>query len=411
MNTAVAKGSPQPFFKSRLSRPAVARRILITLGCLLGLAVNCYLKLPVLPRIIHGDNDFMGFYTGAKLAGSDQLYNPNAVRRAQAPLWDHPRFLPLVRLPFYPMFISPLRLFSYQTAYWIWQVASLAAVLLLVYFWPAPQRWLALMACCWSAPLLTCFVMGQDITMVMMVLTISLALLFSGRHFWAGCVFSLCLIKFNLFLPVPLLIMGKRLWRFGGGMLAGGAVLMALSFAVGGWSWPLQYAALLRLPTTTPSYDGMPNLHGLFSNWPHSMLLEAGGACLVMAAAWLVMRGGEIRHAIAAMLVSGLLISHHAFFQDAFILAPASLCMMQGGTNLVYRLVGILLLSPLAYLAFLVPVSPFPPAAVFLLPLAVMAAGEIRKGRNWGPLRLVVTLPRRVRGGRTSAGDRARTPT
>ena len=171
--------------------------------------MNCYLKLPVLSHAIHGDNDFMGFYAGAKLAGSDDLYNADALTRAEAPLWEKPRFLPFVRPPFYAGLISPLRFFSYQTAYWIWQSASLLSTLLFIYVWPVSQRWITALACCWSVPLLDCFIMGQDVPIVMLGLAAALALFFRGHHFAAGCVFSLCLIKYNLFLPMPLLIIGK----------------------------------------------------------------------------------------------------------------------------------------------------------------------------------------------------------
>jgi hypothetical protein len=359
-------------------RPALARQFLVMFACLLGISVNCFLKLPALPYILHGDNDFMGFYAGAKLAGSGELYSPRAIAREEAPLADIPRFLAFVRLPFYAVLISPLRVFSYQAAYWIWQAVSLAAVLLFVYFWPTPRKWITAIAVCWSAPLLDCFIMGRDVAIIVAVLAISLALLLGGKHFAAGCVFSLCLIKYNLFLSIPLLIAGKRLWRFGAGIVAGGAALLAISFAAGGWSWPVQYAAILRLPTTTPITNSLPNLHGLFANWPHSMLWELAADCVVMMAAWLVIRAKGITLAVSAMLLSGLLMSHHAFLGDAFVLVPAGLYLLDGATSVLHRLVGVFLLSPLASLSFLLPIPPFPPAALLLLPLIVMAVQEFR---------------------------------
>ena len=205
------------------------RRLLIVLGCLLGIAVNCYLKFPILSYTVRGDNDFMGFYAGAQLLGSGELYNPEAIRRAESRLWDTPRFLPFVRLPAYAALISPMRFFSYRHAYWIWQSVSLASIFLFVFFWPTPRKGITAIACCWSVPLLDCFIMGRDLPVVMLALAASLALLFRGKHFLAGIVFSLCLVKYNLLLSVPLLIVGRRLWRFGGGIAAGGAALLALS--------------------------------------------------------------------------------------------------------------------------------------------------------------------------------------
>jgi glycosyl transferase family 87 len=241
---------------------------------------------------------------------------------------------------------------------------------------------MTLLACCWSVPLLACFMIGQDVQLVVMLAAVSLALLFRGKHFLAGCVFSLCLIKFNLFLSLPLLIIGKRLWKFGGGLAAGGAVLLAISFGVEGWSWPWHYAAILRLPSTTPSYSGMPNLNGLVSGWPNKELLEALGACLTLAAAWIVIRGQELRSGIAAMFISGLLISHHGFFQDAFVLVPAGLCMIECQTHGLNRVMAAFLLSPIAYLPFLLPASALPPATVVAIPLFVLAARTILTRRT-----------------------------
>jgi hypothetical protein len=283
-------------------------------------------------------------------------------------------------LPFYAALLVPLRFFSYRHAYWIWQLGSLAAALLFVYFWPAPRRWIAAMAMCWSMPLLHCFFMGRDLIVLMPVLAVSLALLFRGKHFAAGCVLSLCLIKYNLFLPIPLLIVGKRLWRFGGGMVAGGAALMAISFAVAGWSWPWQYVAVLHLPVTTPRYAGMPNLHGLFSSLPPSIWLEAVGTCAVLVATWLVIRSGDIARAVSATLISGLLISYHAFFGDALILVPACLLLLSAAPSVPLRLAAWFLLCPVAHLPFVLPGSPYPPPVVLLLPLLVMVTEAILAG-------------------------------
>jgi hypothetical protein len=357
------------------------RRLLIVAGCLLGIAVNCYLKLPALPHILQGDNDFLGFYASAQLVGSADLYNPEAISRAELKLADSPRFLPVVRLPFYIAMISPLRAFSYYKAYWVWQLASLAAVGVFVYFWPGPRRWVTAMACCWSAPLLECFFMGRDVALILMVLAVSMALFFRGRHFAAGCVLSLCLIKYNLFLPLPFLIAGKRLWRLGGGVLAGGAVLLAVSFAIGGWSWPWQYAAELRMPNTTPSYAGMPNFHGLFS-WSHGIFLEAAASSLALIAVWLVSRGADAMRGIAAMLAAGLLVSYHAFFGDAAMTIPVGLYLLGQVSSGPGRLVGMVLLCPLVYLPFAMSHPPAPPSAVLLLPLLVMTAEAIRGRRS-----------------------------
>jgi hypothetical protein len=356
------------------------RRLLITLACLCGVALNVYLWRPFLPYFfLRANNDFVCTYAGAELAGSNGLYRVGATTQTERPLGDSPQFMMYQRLPYYAALVSPLRFLSYRQAYWVWQGVSLAATLVFLLFWPGQRRWITALACCWSMPLLNCFIMGQDVTVPLAALSLSMALFFRGRHFAAGCLIALCSIKFHLFPTLPLLLLTRRLWRFGAGAVAGGAVLLAASFAVQGWSWPRDYILMLGLPTSTPSYSLMPNLNGLLAGQPHGLLAAAVASSLVVAAAGLVMWRGRITDAIAAMLVSGLLLSYHAFIADAVLLIPAGLLLLRDRTSLAHRAVGLVVLSPLAFLGFRLENPPFPPAAVVLLPLLAMVAVAMRR--------------------------------
>ena len=107
------------------------------------------------------------------------------------------------------------------------------------------------------------------------------------------------------------------------------------------------------------------------------------GIGVVLLAAWLVIRGRDESLAIAATLASGLLVGHHAFLRDAVLLMPACLLMLQNGAAAPVRAAAFLMLSPLAYLPFLLPDPPLRPAVLITVPLLVMAAMEIlRWSRN-----------------------------
>ena len=124
---------------------------------------------------------------------------------------------------------------------------------------------------------------------VMGLLWISIALrIRHSRPFLTGLVLALCAAKFHLF--PPLLLWRHRLWQ---GLVAGAAALLAISFAVAGRHWPLEYAAI------------MSNLHGL-------------------------------------------LVSRHAYMQDCALLLPALLIVLPTA-----RGAGLLLGTRLAILAFL----------------------------------------------------------
>ena len=187
------------------------------LGCVTGLAVNCMLYRPVLGYIVHGYNDFVCYYAAAQLSGTRALYDEAAITQAQIALGDHRHAVVFTRLPFYADWLSPLRFFNFDVAYWIWQALSLIRVLLFIYFWPARDRWMTALACCWSLPLLEAFISGPGRDDCFWRRSRSpWRCCGRGRPFAAGCVFSLCCLKYHLFLTLPLLILARRMWKFAG---------------------------------------------------------------------------------------------------------------------------------------------------------------------------------------------------
>ena len=351
----------------------MSKPFVFAVACLLGVGFNCFLILPALPYVIHGDNDFMNLYAGSVLAGSHDLYHMDAVRRVQSEIWERPHTLPFARLPFYALMLTPLRLFAYPLCYWVFQIVCLGAVAATVFLWPARDKWVTAVACCWSLPLLNAFVMGQDVAIAVLALAASMALLFRGKDVAAGCVLSLCLIKFNLFLAFPILILGRRLWKLGLGAVAGTIVLLAVSFLAAGWRWPVEYVAVLRAPETTALYGGLPNLRGLFAGLPGVNYWQAAGTCLAVALAWLAMRAENVRLAIAAVLLCSLLVSHHAFCADAFTMVPAAVLLWDGAAHVVHKFAACLLACPLVYLPLLMVWPAFHAAIVFLACLAAIA--------------------------------------
>ena len=104
------------------------------------------------------------------------------------------------------------------------------AIGIFIYFYSGPGRARAAIACCWSWPLLLNLTLGQDGALVLLLLGAVLWAIYARKNWWlAGFLFSLCLIKFNLFLLCPLLIIVKRKWRLAAGILTGTACLMAIS--------------------------------------------------------------------------------------------------------------------------------------------------------------------------------------
>ncbi|MGD0579013.1 MAG: glycosyltransferase family 87 protein, partial [Bryobacteraceae bacterium] len=197
----------------------------------LGILVSVATYGPALRFSVRGVNDFRTFYPGARLAGSSEMYDPALVRAVQEETTGKPdRDLPYCRLPYFALLLAPLGRLPYLTAYWIWEGLCLAAAIAFALLWEVPDRKAVVLTCCWSIPLFGALAVGQDIPLLLLTIAVSMRLETRQRSFAAGLVFALCAAKFHLFLLLPLLIVGRRMWRFAAGLLTGGSVLLALSF-------------------------------------------------------------------------------------------------------------------------------------------------------------------------------------
>lgn len=275
---------------------------------------------PIWGRIVGGDIDFQAFYISGELVLRGQLYDAQAFQAAQRAILGHanPALL-ATRPPFFALAFWPLAQLPYRVAWYLWLAILHAATLAFVWLWPARRD--AALACCWSAGLCVCLANGQDLPLILLLLALALRIR-QTRPFLTGLLLALCAAKFHLFVFLPLLLWRWRLWR---GFAAGAAALAAISFAAAGWDWPRQYAATLARPAVHPRIEIMPNLHGLFAQWPHAGAWEASAALLVGAAVLAIIYRADFGRGMAAVLVGGLLAGHHAYLQDCVLLLPALL--------------------------------------------------------------------------------------
>ena len=355
--------------------------MVVMLFCLLGLAVNCVIIGPwALKGAYQGQNDFRLFYIGGKLAGSENLYNVRQVLAAQQDAFgESSRRLMPVRLPFYYAFLSPLARFPYEQALVLWAVSSILGIALFILLSPPASRiWLAV-ACCWSLPLVFSVAIGQDLGFVLLVLGAALRTYRAQKQWLAGVILSLCLIKFNLFLLLPLLFLGRREWRVASGFCVGTAFLLTLSFASAG-NWPHSYLALILDPVVSPDPRLMPNLHGLAARLPGHGFVEFLLSVSVIVLVWRAVRKYDLEVGLGATLLGGLLLTRHAYMQDCAILIGTLVMLCLRPPNPVVRNCALALLVPFPYLLFFVQ-GGVTAAILFLLLLVAMAW----KGAKNGP--------------------------
>lgn len=330
-------------------------------------------------RALKGQNDFLGLYSGAKLAGTAELFSDEAYHKLQtatANIW-----LPSVlysRPPFYALLLKPLAALPYRAAYSVFEGLNLAA--LAIFLLRFARRDLALWAVGGaSVPVITAFVNGQDVLLVVLAAAASLAAARRGRPFLAGLLLALCSVKFHMFVFVPVVLVLQKRWRMLAGGAAGVAVLYVASSLAQGWAWPVPYLHFILSPSLHPTPFTMPNLHGLVVATVGDRIgVELFLAAIVAAAViYMSARSESFESAFAIGVAGGLLTSHHAYIQDCclLLLIPVFARHRPG-----LRTISLILLSPPVYFLLLADGWPsaLVPAAILgmVLYAAFLATGE-----------------------------------
>lgn len=358
----------------RLSAPAGA--LLASLGLLVSAVVIgpslAWSLRPGAPR-----NDFVSSYTAPALLASGGLYDLKQIENEQAKYgFDRNRQhkLAFLRPPVYALLLKPLAWLPYNAAYLTWLVLSAASLVAVAVLWKhLGVGWVAA-AIAWSPAVAHTFLRGQDTAFLLLVFSVAIALLRWNAPLAAGLALSLCGLKWSLFLTLPLLIVGRRLWRCGAGFAIGAAAALLVSCFAAGPDWTAQYVRMILAETASPRVAEMASLRGLFQGMPWNTALEFSACLLTAALIWRICRKAEsLDYAAAATLVGGLLISHHAYLYDCAILVPALLVLARVARAGWLRGYAMVLLTPVPLLLLLFPpFSLIPQLALACLPVLMV---------------------------------------
>ena len=326
-------------------------------------------------RLILGRNDFMQLYAGGRLAGTSDLYSTSAMYTIQREVVGvrSDTMAHHSRLPFYACLLHPLALLPYRAAYYTFQAFSLLCFFVFLWLFVPESRALAAFASL-SIPLFASLQNGQDSTVVLMLAAVSVILVRQHRDFLAGMVLTLCTIKFNLFVLIPLMLIAQRRWRVLQGGLAGGAILLAVSFACGGVAWPRAYAQAIGDPIMHLNPDFMPNIHGLASMLGRAGPIVELALSLVVATAvfYLARKTPDYELAFGFAIVGSLLDSRHSGTHDCIVLLlPLAILLAKPFSKRVRELTEMAA-SPIPYF-FLLAGAPLSAAMPCLL-MAILAA-------------------------------------
>jgi len=354
--------------KTAVSRSGLSR-LRASLYCAIGLLVTQLAVAAIGVRAMELDKirDFTGFYIGARLLGTDRIYDVPANVAMQRTLTGRTKDdVVFVRPPFWAAAIKPLTALPYRKALLLWKLLIIGCTLSFIWLFPlCPRRYTAI-GVFWSLPVALAVAIAQDTPLILLWLALALMAWRCGRPMLCGALLALCLPKFYALVMLPLLLFQRRYFKVLTGFATVGLVAVAINFAVQP-NWIRLYWAALNLPARhmngRPSM--MPNFYSLFAWTGHPGTGVVIGVAVVMVALWPICRKASFELALTSCLLGGVFASYHANDSDAILAIPALL-----GAAAQYRQLvpwAAVALSPVAFAGFLF-YWPSIAAPMFLLP-------------------------------------------
>lgn len=247
-------------------------------------------------------------------------------RQASPIYFEHP--------PFEALLLAPLTSLPFRTAYLIWGLFNVAVVLAVMVWlrrylpWPAEDLGYV---CLWLlfAPIVIAIYQGQSSVIVLGAFAAAFILLKNDQPLAAGVALGIGLLKFQFAVPMAIVFLLRRQWRFVGGFAISAAVLGIASWIAVGWSGLVDYTRLLTRVGSNPhnvslgSAVDMPTLQGLAYALGGKHLGSAGLNAVVALLsiallAWVSLkwRDREFDLMFAAAVAASLLSGSHMFTQD-----------------------------------------------------------------------------------------------
>jgi len=281
-------------------------------------------------------NDFTFYYAAARLGlahGWSHLYDLRLQQEQLDAIGSHITIAQLARYvspPPLAWLVTPLTLLPYQVAYWLWS-ALLVGALVLAWHLAAPgsgrSRVIFLVAAIGWLPIIYGLQLGQPALFVAAGVAACYALLKRGRDVEAGAVLGVLVLKPQLALLVPVVLLVSGRWRAFASSVVVLAVITAASVAVLGPSGVTDYVDRLNFATTIAE-----NQAQTLAGWIHN--LQAARIVQGLVAAWTVGLAYGLRRrgpavVLAVALIGGLAASPYVHYDDLAMLGLACLLFLR----------------------------------------------------------------------------------
>ena len=305
--------------------------------------------LTFLPKALRGHADFRQLYVAGYMVRTGhrtQLYDYAAQTYFQNTLVSNDeRALPFIRPAYQALMFVPFSLLPYRTAYLgflLLNVLLLALAFLILQprlrglsrVWPGlpPALFLGFY------PVALALMQGQDSILLLALLAAALVSLERNRDLTAGALAGVGLFKFQIVVPIVLLFLLWRRWRFVKGFMFSAILVGLLSFITSGWAETVVFVhSLLSVGAGLPAVPGeinfplriniMANLRGLIyglaslrapQRWLQvTTLLLSSLVVISVRARGRQQRGGD---ALILAITAGVVVSYYLFIHDLSIL-------------------------------------------------------------------------------------------
>jgi hypothetical protein len=388
--SAVAEGAPAKRFWPQV----LVLRLLPLL-----VAYQLLLAIIFVPLALRGLDDFRQLYTGGymvRTGHADELYDYDTQQRFEERLIPDGRhfMLPINHLAFEELLFVPLSLLTYRAAYWAFMAFNGTLLVLCVKLLgrrlkiQADQRkWIPALLLLAFFPIPRALEKGQDSIIMLTLLAAALWSLDHEKEFVAGLLVGIGIFKFQIVIPIALLFLVWRQWRFFAGFSASTVGAGLVSLWLVGLDGAKEYAHMLLSMSVRLTSDSdmvrygthprdMINLRGLLSAIFDGKLPDGYVQLLIAACSVVVLlAAARQRPSLPLAIAAASLVSYHFIVHDASILIiviAGALC-----SGLVWNgAIAILLL--VAPLCGMIPDHGYL-AAIPLLGLFLLMLGDVPK--------------------------------
>jgi hypothetical protein len=346
---------------------AIGATLLSLFLCVCGLIVT-------LPPAYVGLGDFRQLYTAGymvRTGQSSELHDFAASEKLQGEIIGPAvGALPFNHLATESILFAPLSFLPYRAAYIVFFVLNIA--LLAMAFWifrpyltSLGKIWTVLPVAIFAAflPVTLALTQGQDSILLLVLFIAAYRALDRGHDATSGVFVGLTLFKFQYGLPIALLFLAWRRWRFLAGFAATAAAMIAISLALTGFDGFVAYLYSLTQMSShyTPTYGAlygihpnlMPNLRGLVQ----ALTPGASAATLLVTAALsalVLIWTATCRPSLPLALLAAVLVSYHHLITDTtMMILPAGAALASALNRPASSAASTI--GPLSALIFLAP--------------------------------------------------------